>query len=1370
MDHKLYSIHMLASLPAATSFVHRRARLAALFFTALIAASLSLLLMVGLAAAQGGSQADTDVVTGVSVGSSQPVTETGSSIVPFIGPSTDLPPEGEVRGEVESPAWLVDLMARNDPRGVTSHELAISKSARPEAFNGDVLFYTITITNLSSNKVITNVSVRDVLPRGALQDIGCLGCTRIFESREIPEPLGGSIVVTETRELSWTITSLGPGVAVSRHFSGRIVGQSDGALIKNQAFADYKIGEEAHSVSSDEVQTRIFVSTVEGVGASISKAPNWFSSDRGGTLGLDWGDYDRDGYLDLAMASSVGTTVYRNDGGQMRRIWSSTRPSFGVRWGDFTGDNRLELVVVGDQGDNGGVNYIYRVFGATVQEMQRFTSTEQLARVAPGDFDGDGDLDLIVSTNSINALCPVLLYRNDGNANFSEDPTCISRRATASIGVGDVDNDGDLDLVLGLFPNSLQLFRNDGSGKFSPPSSPNVDSTATFLPYDFAWGDYDGDGFLDLAAAYPLMRQARIYRNNRGNGFDAPIILRTERFLTPFSLDWGDFTGDGRLDLALGDLSPTIYSFENGAFVKKEQLTTNIQSGQAWALRGVDIDNDGDLDLTLTNRDGPSVIFTNFAPLLSTQLTRAPATTELSAAPASSVVWADLNGDGLLDLLFGAGPNEVSSKVYANTQGNFDREDEATLGGFGPHVVAVGDVDKDGNLDIAIGTGQTILLYLAGNIAAADWTSAPLPARPTAMIWGDYDDDGDLDLLVATAGDSLLLYRNQGGSAGTVALTTQPVWRSADRLNATSLAWADLNGDNYLDFAVGVDGAPNRIYMNNLIGNIGATEIFSRLDSWQPAIQNDATRVVAWGDYNGDGRPDLTVGNYGSSNLIYRNESTPGVVAFSSSPVWASNTLSKTTALAWGDWDNDGDLDLAVGNDGEADQVYVNRSGQLLWLWSSPEQARTTGVAWGDVDNDGDLDLAVSQVEGGRNGFYANTLVSPAHLVDDYGARVPLPNNPRYLSVDRPGLADSAYFYSSPQILAGSNQAVVMVTYRLYDPNGRRNAPGSDAAGLAIPMSALSFEYSLDGGGSWRNATPATPISPTQLLTPTRLGLAQTFLWNARADKAISENALFRVVLAQPDRVGPVSRAVAAAVSPPFRVRATSCLWPSNLRIVQTPQNPRAGESVTFQAYLVASGSLSAVWNFGDGSTASGLKVNHSFVWDGAYPVTVNVQGEACPMARRQSLTALVTVGSGVSPIYLPLIMAQGASARVGESDGGSERAGEGMSEPDEEAAQASSIPAPVTGFRGVQAANGSITLRWDRPPASSGVDGYRLWASLDGSEFEPTTDLEAARSTYRLTAPVCGSVYFITALGDGSESPPSDGAFYAAPCAGGNE
>ncbi len=1130
-------------------------------------------------------------------------------------------------------------------------------------YNGDWITYTLALTNISDQE-LTDINLINILPRNTLkeQSIFCSPeCGRRTFEQEIPEPSGSTVVVTVTRELSWTVSTLASGQELNFTFGGQVIGQPSGTVFTNRAAAQYHIGEETRVVMAPDSDITVLIRPPAGGGATISQVPSWFSSDLGGTISQDWGDFDGDGDLDLALGSSLGVSVYTNRDGNLERIWTSPpaldgnpRFSYGVVWADVIPETKgwLDLIVVGHSENRSameyGVNYIYSYDPQQQEfvEARTFTSHLQLVRVIAGDFDGSGHIDLIASTNAINGLrddlCPVNLYRNDGTGHFTGTTTisapdsvvCISEEATAALSAADFDGNGSLDLALGAFPSMLKVLPNLSHQMPITTGNPFttaivLESDLQYLPYDMAWGDYNEDGQLDLVVAYPIQREARVYTEGP-DGMGLVSTLRTDAFMTPLSVDWGDFDGDGHLNLVVADTPPKFYRYsaQPHEFTSLNHLSlpaTGTDWGQIWGTRGVALTDDRTLDLVLANRNGSSALYTILAPKLSSDFTPVG-----QMQGAGFVAWGDSNSNGYLDLIFGAGSgsSQINSYLYINRDGQFpmsyQREYEAT--GFGPHVIAFGDMDRDGRQEVAIGTAVRIQVYDNGEYRTPLWQISLPTDRPVrSLAWGDANDNGYLDLIVGFSRGPVELYLNEETATGGRRLSMTPSFTTPDEGNARAIAWGDFNNDYYLDFAVAFENGPLRIYHNEGDGS------FTPLN-WN-AAGHRPYRALAWADYNQNGYLDLAVGVFGEDDLLWENQGG----FFGTEPIWstAGDPLSKTTSLAWGDWDNDGYPELAIGRREAPDVVYANLRSQpgfpqLVPLWTAPITANTTALAWGDRDNDGDLDLAVSHAEDTRgNGYYENTLTHPVHLPT--GRSGGLVNNPPYVHVLRPGQTDAAYFHSASEILADPDHPTVTVKYRAHD------AEGDD-------LLLTYFEYSLDGGSRWQQARPAAgytnPVTQTSVS-----GVAGEFVWAAAEDAAVSDHALFRVRVVSYNPTGPVQSVIGSAVSPPFRVRALTCHWPADVSISVSSPNPVLGEEVVFEAEVgTASGQVTHRWNFGDGSPeVSGGEVKHTFQHNGEFRVRLTVLGQACPYARPAYATRVITVTG--STVYLPLVMSNYTSS-----------------------------------------------------------------------------------------------------------------------------
>ena len=283
-----------------------------------------------------------------------------------------------------------------------------------------------------------------------------------------------------------------------------------------------------------------------------------------------------------------------------------------------------------------------------------------------------------------------------------------------------------------------------------------------------------------------------------------------------------------------------------------------------------------------------------------------------------SVAWGDMNGDGALDLAVSNA--NAPSEVYLN-QGGMLQTTPAWSGpsNYDTRSVAWGDMNGDGALDLAVGNyafgdnGQPSEVYLnqGGMLQTTPAWSAPVNDYTLSVAWGDMNGDGALDL--AVAGWLTKVYLNQGGM-----LQTIPAWFVSGNRYTSSVAWGDMNGDGTLDLAVGNFSQPSEVYLNQG-GMLQATPAWSTL-------VNDDTSSVAWGDMNGDGALDLAVGNEalfdGQPTKVYLNQG--GMLQ--TTPAWSSPMSSiNNGSVAWGDVNGDGALDLTVGNYFEPTKVYLNQ-------------------------------------------------------------------------------------------------------------------------------------------------------------------------------------------------------------------------------------------------------------------------------------------------------------------------------------------------------------------------------------------------------------------------------------------------------------
>lgn len=268
-----------------------------------------------------------------------------------------------------------------------------------------------------------------------------------------------------------------------------------------------------------------------------------------------WGDLNNDNQIDLIIAGQDGgqrtATIYVGSGQRLLNFATLTGVfASSVSWTDYNGDGWQDILITGINTKHVDVSEIFQ----NNQGGSFAPSSVKLEGVFDGtsvwgDMDKDGDADLLVTGKSAHGQLVSLVYENLGNGIFKNLELNLVPLRRASAAWGDYDNDGYLDFLISGFNvkehPTTQLYHNNGNKTFSPVKTIITDLSSSAI----AWGDVDNNGELDVLVSGEDVnhtKATKVYLNNKGNFTDANYgIIGVDMG----GMDLGDINNDGKLDM-----------------------------------------------------------------------------------------------------------------------------------------------------------------------------------------------------------------------------------------------------------------------------------------------------------------------------------------------------------------------------------------------------------------------------------------------------------------------------------------------------------------------------------------------------------------------------------------------------------------------------------------------------------------------------------------------------------------------------------------------------------------------------------------------------------------------------------------------------
>ena len=573
-----------------------------------------------------------------------------------------------------------------------------------------------------------------------------------------------------------------------------------------------------------------FLTIQLGNGDGTFQAPAYFGKYSGT---LVFADLNGDGYLDIAALIPIANAapqvaIFLNQGATAPGVFATPKlyaaPSgaTGLWAGDFNGDGKQDLITtiytVGAPGTQPAFT-AYTLFYGNADGTLKAPATQSVApfySFTAGDFNGDGVTDLafllVSAPNTLFTSVQILLGSNSGTFSQGAAVPMPANLAPQQFPQGmtavALTNDGNLDLVVPT--NVLNVFHGDGKGGFTPTGAYAV-TTQAGLGAAYLFADANGDGNQDLIVA-GVGSEVFVFLGNGGSTFQAPPGASV-------SGPVADVNNDGIADMVFlpaqgGNYFGTALGRGDGSFAILNQTTPVPAAQTGYLLMTGDFNGDGKTD-TIAIQPG-------------------------SVGPNALTCVAP---DAQLLSYLGSGDGRFQAKGTA-----------LALGVSGAGAGATGDFNSDGNLDIILpySCSPSGLLFLPGHGDGTFGTPIGLNVQGgnAVPLVGDLNNDKKLDFIWG----SVVFLGNGDGTFKQLPLTIPS--------GSAVVALADLNGDGILDVVSGTNGPPSggsTIYAGKGDGTFQATGFYT-----VPLPPYTYQYSIAVADVNGDGNPDLLVGEQGS--------------------------------------------------------------------------------------------------------------------------------------------------------------------------------------------------------------------------------------------------------------------------------------------------------------------------------------------------------------------------------------------------------------------------------------------------------------------------------------------------------------------------